>query len=314
MTDIKTPKNAIPKICLICNFKCSKQSEWNRHISARKHIILTENILNTPTEVSGSKCACGKIYKHRQSLFNHKKKCTYITNIVNIELQNVTDQINHAAVPVPVSVPIPSITNEMILNLINQNQELQKQLIELSSQTKIVNNTTMNNQFNLNMFLNEDCKDALNIVDFVESLKLTVNDLEQTGKLGYADGIARIFIQALKRLDVNMRPLHCTDTKRETVYIKDQDIWEKENAQKTKLRNVLHQIARKNLKMIPLWQEQNPNFQYLDTRENNNFLQISLSALGPGSREDLDKQEDKIIRNVLKEVSLEKNKRLVDVA
>jgi hypothetical protein len=163
-----------------------------------------------------------------------------------------------------------------------------------------------NNQFNINVFLNENCKDALNIAEFIESLELTVNDLEQTGKLGYAQGISRIFIKALKQIDVNMRPLHCTDMKRETVYIKDHDIWEKEDTEKTKLRNVLKQIARKNLKMMPKWQEENPEFQYLDTPENDEFLQISLSALGPEYKEDQEKQEDKIIRTVLKEVVLDK--------
>jgi len=211
----------------------------------------------------------------------------------------------------------PTITNEMIINLLEQNKELQKQLVELSKQTTVINNNnttttnnTMNNQFNLNVFLNEECKDALNIADFVESLKLTVSDLEQTGRLGFTQGITRIFVQALKQLDVNMRPLHCTDIKRETVYIKDQDNWEKEDAEKTRLRNVLKRIARKNLKMLPEWQEKNPEFRYLDTRENNEFIQISLSSLGPESKEEQEKQEDKIIRNVLKEVALEKNKKI----
>ena len=134
--------------------------------------------------------------------------------------------------------------------------------------------------------------------------------MEQTGKLGYVDGITRILVQALQQLDVNMRPLHCTDVKREIVYVKDQDIWEKENGQKTKLRNIVSKIARKNLKMMPLWQEQNPKYQFSDTVENTNFIKLSLSALGPASKEEYEKQEDKIIRNVLKEVLLEKNKKI----
>jgi DNA polymerase elongation subunit (family B) len=186
----------------------------------------------------------------------------------------------------------------------------------MSKQTHVINNTTnnntQNNQFNLNVFLNEECKDAINIVDFVESLKITVNDLEQTGHLGYVQGITRIFVQALKQLDVTMRPVHCTDIKRETVYIKDQDNWEKENNEKTKLRNVLKKIARKNLKMLPAWQEQNPDFRYLDTRENNEFIQISLNSLGPETREEQERQEDKIIRNVLKEVVLDKTRKSIE--
>jgi hypothetical protein len=199
---------------------------------------------------------------------------------------------------------------------LKQNNELQKQLVEMSKQTRVINNTTnnntQNNQFNLNVFLNEECKDAINIVDFVESLKITVNDLEQTGKLGYVQGITRIFVQALKQLDVTMRPVHCTDIKRETVYIKDQDNWEKENNEKTKLRNVLKKIARKNLKMLPEWQEQNPDFRYLDTPENNEFIQISLNSLGPETKEEQDRQEDKIIRNVLKEIIVDKTRKSIE--
>ena len=136
-----------------------------------------------------------------------------------------------------------------------------------------------------------------------------MSDLEQTGRLGYTEGITRIFVQALRQLDVNMRPLHCTDMKRETVYIKDQDIWEKENEKKTKLKNVLRMVARKNLTMLPVWQEQNPNYQHLDTQENDMFIRISLSSLGPEGKEEQDKQDDKIIRNVLKEVVLDKSKK-----
>jgi hypothetical protein len=156
--------------------------------------------------------------------------------------------------------------------------------------------------------LNEECKNALNIEDFINSLKLTVNDIEETGKLGYTQGLTRIFVKALNDLDVNMRPFHCTDIKRETVYIKDQDNWEKENAEKTKLRNVLKQIARKNLKMLPEWQEKNPDFRYLDTPENEKFMQISISSLGSEYEDEQEKMDDKIIRNVLKEVVLEKKK------
>jgi hypothetical protein len=202
--------------------------------------------------------------------------------------------------------------NKEIQNsLVEQNKELQNTLLELSKQNTVINTTnniTNNNQFNLNVFLNEECKNALNIADFIDSLKLTVNDIEETGKLGYTQGITRIFVKALKDLDVTMRPFHCTDIKRETVYIKDQDTWEKENAEKTKLRNVLKQIARKNLKMLPEWQEQNPDFRYLDTPENEKFLQISLSSLGSEFKDEQDKMEEKIIRNVLKEVVLDKKK------
>jgi hypothetical protein len=301
MTDMQTLEKTPDFYCEKCAFKCSKQSEWSRHVSTRKHQKNGKYLQKAPQHI----CACGKQYKHRQSLFNHKMKCSFI---------NTTPLICEP------SKPESLVTNEMVLGLIEQNKELQKQLVELSKQTHVINNTTnnttnnntQNNQFNLNVFLNENCKHAINIVDFVESLKITVNDLEQTGRLGYSEGITRIFIDALKRLDVTMRPLHCTDIKRETVYIKDQDNWEKENAEKTKLRNIVKKIARKNLKMLPAWQEQNPDFRYLDTPENNEFIQISLNSLGPESREEQENAENKIIRNVLKEVVIDKSRKIIE--
>lgn len=300
MTDALKPEKTPFFDCTRCNYKCSKQSDWSRHVSTRKHQKTVEYLQKTPPNYL---CSCGKIYTHRQSLFNHKKKCIE-TN--NIQSSNVND--NNIENPITTA----TITNDMILTLIEQNKELQKQLIEMSKQTTIVNNNntttnnTMHNQFNLNVFLNEDCKDALNIADFVDSLKLTVRDLEQTGSLGFTQGITRIFVQALKQLDVNMRPLHCTDLKRETVYIKDQDSWEKENAEKTKLRNALRQIARKNMNLLPSWQAENPDFRYLDTPENQQFIQISLSSLGSEYEDEQEKMDEKIIKNVLKEVVLDK--------
>jgi len=292
MTDACKPQISPKFFCENCDVFCSKKSEWDRHLSTRKHQINSGYLQKAPSYV----CHCGKSYKHRQSLFTHKQKC-YELNSENFEQKEPEKQ---------------SISNDMILTLIEQNKELQKQLIEMSKQTNVINhnntttNNTMNNQFNLNVFLNEDCKDAINIADFINSLKLSVNDLEQTGKLGFTQGITRIFVQALKQLDVNMRPLHCTDIKRETVYIKDQDTWEKEDAEKTKLRNVVKQLARKNLKILPEWQAENPEFRYLDTPENKQFMQISLSSLGSEFEDEQEKMDDKIIKNVLREVVLDK--------
>jgi Zinc-finger double-stranded RNA-binding len=294
MTDANKPSISPKFYCDSCDIGCSKKSEWERHLTTRKHKNNSGYLQKAPAHV----CSCGKIYKHRQSLFTHKQKCEIIPSMIEPKEERSIEQQQ------------PSITNDMILTLIEQNKELQKQLIEMSKQNNIVNNNTtnntMNNQFNLNVFLNEDCKDALNIADFINSLKLTVTDLEQTGKLGFTQGITRIFVQALKQLDVNMRPLHCTDIKRETVYIKDQDTWEKEDAEKTKLRNVIKQLARKNLKVLPEWQQENPEYRYLDTPENKKFMEISINSLGSEFEDEQEKMDDKIIRNVLKEVVLDK--------
>jgi hypothetical protein len=299
MTDAYRPYISPKYHCNYCDIGCSKKSEWDRHITTRKHKNKAEYLQKAPSY----ECICGKTYKHRQSLFTHKQRCNLQQPIMFSEKEENLQEIVHHNQQ-------PSITNDMILTLIEQNKELQKQLIEMSKQTNIVNNNTtnntMNNQFNLNVFLNEDCKDAINIADFVGSLKLSVNDLVQTGKLGFTQGITRIFVKALKELDVNMRPLHCTDIKRETVYIKDQDTWEKEDVEKTKLRNVIKQLARKNLKVLPEWQAENPEYRYLDTPENKQFMEISISSLGSEYQDEQEKMDDKIIRNVLKEVVLDK--------
>ena len=173
---------------------------------------------------------------------------------------------------------------------------------------KIGNNnttTTNNNQFNLQMFLNEDCKNALNIKDFVNSLQLTINDLTNTGKLGYVDGITRIFVNALNDMDVTERPIHCTDIKRETVYIKDADKWEKEGSENSKLKRTIRDIENKNIKMIPKWQEENPECRIIDTRQADELMEISINALG--GNEEKEKLEKKIVKNVLKEVMIDKN-------
>jgi hypothetical protein len=307
------PKKTPEFCCEKCAFISSNRKDYMRHLSTRKHVLsAASNQLEPflPKKTPEHKCSqCSKIYYSKSGLWNHRKKCVKSDCNNDMPIQQNEKQMEN-------TTKEGLNVNTLVLDLLKQNNELQKQLVEMSKQTHIINNTTnnntQNNQFNLNVFLNEECKDAINIVDFVESLKITVNDLEQTGHLGYVQGITRIFVQALKQLDVTMRPVHCTDIKRETVYIKDQDIWEKENNEKTKLRNVLKKIARKNLKMLPAWQEQNPDFRYLDTRENNEFIQISLNSLGPETREEQERQEDKIIRNVLKEVVLDKTRKSIE--
>jgi len=302
----KNAKKRQDYLCTECNFTCSKKSEWSRHIITVKHQNRTKsNEKNAETKTTYKCSTCDKEYKAKNSLWYHMKKCS-----------SVVQQIK----PVENKIELDTTRSlEIITDLLKQNKELHEQIIEMSKEPKIVNNNTItnnhitnsnnnttNNQFNLNMFLNEECKNAVNIMDFVRSLNLTVEDIEETGRLGYVGGMTRIFVNALKDMDVKMRPIHCTDIKRETVYVKDQDTWEKDNAEKNKLKRALKQVAHKNLQLLPEWQEQNPDYRILDTPENQQFMQISLSSLGAYSEEDSQKQEDKILKNVLKEVVLDK--------
>jgi hypothetical protein len=281
--------------------------EWQRHISTQKHLKGESNLPKTYN------CSnCGKAYKHRQSLFSHRKKVHNLDD--NIE-PDIRDDVEDE--PQIGDNPKGMITNEMVLKLIEQNTELQKQIIELSKQTTIVNNTqninntTNNNQFNLNLFLNETCKDALNIDDFMNSLHLTVEDLEETGRLGFVQGITRIFLQGLKDLDVTRRPFHCTDIKRETVYIKDQDRWEKETTEKKLMKQALNQVVRKNLKMIHVWREDHPDYLRSNTQDNDDYMKIYLSSLGSAYDDEQQRMDEKIIRNVLREIILDKKNELI---
>jgi hypothetical protein len=193
--------------------------------------------------------------------------------------------------------------------LIEQNNKI----IELASKPSNINtqNNTNNNQFNLQFFLNETCKDAMNIVDFVNSLKLTIDDFETTGKLGFIDGISRIFIKELKKLETEKLPIHCTDLKRETVYIKDNDIWKKENEEKQKLKWAIDRIAQLNLNQLQNWQQEYPECIENNTKENEYFFKLAAVALGGRGTDEEDKYREKIMRNVLKEVVLDKHSKVL---
>lgn len=287
--------------CYVCNFKCGKSSNWAVHLSTKKHKSLISIDEHSITMFS---CECGNKYKHMSSLCKHKKKCNY----------EVAQDKERAVVEPNVSsdlfIKFMQQNKEMQNFFIEQNKELQNKVLELSKTqnvTNIQNNNIQNiNNFNLNVFLNEQCKDAINITDFVESLQLEVADLEETGRLGYVLGITRIFINKLKEMDVYERPVHCTDIKRETVYIKDKDAWEKENASKSTLKQAVKKIARKNLQKLPAWQEMNPDYTKLDTPENDEYRKISLNSLGSYTEEEEEKEINKIMRNVLKEVVINK--------
>jgi hypothetical protein len=301
------PINAEKYKCKICNFICSKQSNWNIHISTAKHKIRTLelDVQENAKYNTMHKCyGCNKEYKSRSALWYHKtiaKKC-----------RTETDTDSYEDLP-DVREKNISKTHELLTELLKQNNDLQRQIIELSKEPKTVNNynsmnttNNNNNQFNLNLFLNETCKDALKIDDFMDSLELSIEDLEKTGELGFVQGITRIFLNGLKELEVSRRPIHCTDVKRETVYIKDQDKWEKESTEKTKMRQALNQAVRKNLRLIPAWREKHPDYLRSNTKDNDDYIKISLNSLGSEYDDEQKRMDDKIIRNILKEVVLDK--------
>jgi hypothetical protein len=197
---------------------------------------------------------------------------------------------------------------EMQMFMMEQQKELNNTIMELvKKQGHVTTTITTNNQFNLNFFLNEQCKNAINIQDFLDNIQLTVADIEATGRLGYVNGISRIFVNKLKEMDVFKRPLHCTDLKRETVYIRDNDTWEKEKDEQPRLKKLVKIMARKNLKQLPAWQEKNPEYAINNSAQNEAFTQLSLTCLGAFTEEEDEKDTQKILRNVLKEIRVDRN-------
>ena len=212
------------------------------------------------------------------------------------------------------------ITKELIMQLIQQNQNLQEMLheqhnkmFEIAKEGKIIttnnnniNNTTNNTQFNLNVFLNETCKDAINMSDFIDSLNVNLKDLEYTAKTSYAEGISKIFINGLASLNVPDRPLHCSDTKRDTIYIKDQDTWEKDDETKTKLTKAIKIVGHKNMKQIVEWQKANPEYNDPDSKQNDRYQEMLCNAMCGSTKEESVKNYEKIIKNIAKEVVIDK--------
>ena len=295
-----TSKNIQKFECETCDFKCCKKGDYNRHMLTSKHKKLIEiNNLSTNTTKNTSKNAdilicniCNKQYKERSGLWRHKQKCE------QPQPQSQGESLNDIVNP------------EFIMTLLKQNNELQQQILELCK-NGITNNSvnqvnSHNKTFNLNVFLNEQCKDAMNIMDFVDSIKLDLSDLESVGKLGYINGISNIIIKNLKALDVHMRPIHCADLKRETMYVKSQNIWEKEDEENKNIRRAIKHVAFKNIKNLELFQELHPDCLEYDSKHGDHFLRLRIEALGGGSSNvDYDSQT-KMIKKIAKEVTIDK--------
>jgi hypothetical protein len=312
-----TPKNAVYAECLKCDFKCFKKSDWSRHILTRKHKNDddddanddTTSVQKTPFTPKKSKhypCECGKKYAYRQGLNLHKKKCKFIHDNASIE-NNTLEKENNLKVDIKNNDSFNE--KEIILSLLNQNNMLQNQILDMCKErtnTCINNgNINYNKTFNLNIFLNEQCKDAMNIMEFVESLKLQISDLESVGKLGFVEGISNIIVRNLKALDVHKRPLHCSDMKREILYIKDEDKWEKENQDKKKLKKAIKYIAHKNTKMISEFKAKYPDCIYSASKKSDQYNKLIIEAMGGLGNEDED-NENKIIKKIAKEVVINK--------
>ncbi len=297
----KSPKISSRFVCDICNYRCCKPSEYNKHLSTAKHKIL-QNPTYGDNNMNTYSCPCGKTYKHSSTLYAHKKKCKLNSNV-------------DAEENVIISTTTEISEKDLIMLIVKQNTELIKENNEFKNMMmKVIengthnttNNTTNshNKAFNLNFFLNETCKDAMNIMDFVDSIKLQLSDLEKVGELGYVEGISNIIVKNLNELDVTLRPVHCTDKKRETMYIKDEDKWEKDESN-SKIKKAIKRVASKNQRLLPKFKEAHPDCGTYHSKYSDQYNKIIIEAVGGSGDNDAEKEE-KIIRNITRATTIEK--------
>jgi len=308
MANILGPKSSVKFECKCCDYATSKQSQYDRHLLTSKHKRLTYPNENGQKGTIHS-CHCGKIYKHLSSLCKHRKSCDYNDNNNNNREPSITTQQN-------------TVDNtSLIVELLKQNQEFKDLIVEERREfQKIIiemagnagnntncHNTNSNNKFNLNLFLNETCKDAIAMNDFIQNLEVTVEDFINTGDVGFVNGISKVMVERMREMDLHTRPMHCTDLKRETIYVKDAEKWEKDEDKRV-LRSAVKSVANKNYKQLQEWYDNSkPEVEQLGTEECENYFKYYKAALGGYGKDEDKKFEDKIMRNVMKEAIIDKN-------
>ena len=285
--------------CEKCDYKCTKKTLWNQHLATQKHNRQQmETNGNIKYANKNNQCEnCGKFYQDRSGLWKHKKRCV-LTKKQNIEITNLEAENNNLKDLIKEMMhgytKDIEIKKEMMGQLKEQNQIIQEMI------PKLGNNN--NNKFNINVFLNEQCKDAINLSDFIDSLNVQAHDLIYTQKKGLIEGISTVFVNGLKQLDTFQRPIHCTDIKREILYIKDNDTWEKEES-KVKIRTAINDVAHKQREAIKKWESDNPLWQQSDNGKDE-YIDLVKTVM-----EDIDKNsisENKIIKTIIKETIIDK--------
>jgi len=290
----KLEKNLNKYFCETCDFKCKQKCDWDRHILRPKHINNQKEIQKLEKTFI---CKCSKIFLTSAGLWKHKKICTFKIK------ENIVEEKE--------DINIDITDKNLILTLIQQNNELQKQMLEVIKNGTTTNiNNSMNNSnnktFNLQVFLNETCKDAMNIMDFVDSIKIQLSDIESIGELGFVNGMSKLIIKHLNALDENMRPVHCSDPKRDSLYVKDKNVWEKEDPENKKIKKAIKYISHKNICAIPEWKAKYPDCIYSDSLKSDQYNHIVLEAMGGSGDNDAEKA-DKIVKKISKVVTIAKN-------
>lgn len=296
-------KNIASFHCKKCDYTTSTNCNYKKHCMTAKHMMDTNKskCIIVYRNSGDYKCDCGKMYKYSQGLYKHKKTCslTYCNK----------------------SVP-SNLTTAMVVELIKENQEFKSMLVEQQKENSILmnkmmeisqnslilpttinnNNTTNNNQFNLNLFLNETCKNAINFTDFIDNIQVTDNDLENNARMGFVDGVTKIIMDNLKQLELNNRPIHCTDVKRETIYVKEENQWEKDNSKEV-IQKGIQEITRKNMCQLSEWRENNPEYEDMETETGEKSIIMQQNSMAGVKR---DAFYPKIIKKIAKETIIDR--------
>ncbi len=304
----KVPKSSTFFICEKCDYNTSRESQFIRHMATDKHKRVTLE-LQKGQKSSEHICDCGKHYKHRQGLWKHRLNCLIFNNKTFCDDLNeeVTNKILHDIIKQ--KDEIIKMKNDIIdgkTELINEHRKLKElTLNQFNNNTNYINSNNTNN-FNLQFFLNVQCKDALNISEFIDTLNVSISDLEETGRLGFVEGVSKIFINGLTELDINKRPIHCSDLKRETIYVKDKDVWQKEELDRNKIKQIIKGITNKNIKKILEWQKLYPDYNDSSSKTNDKYLQIVSNVMNGSTEEETQKNYNKIIAKIAKETVIQK--------
>ena len=289
--------------CEKCDYSTIRNSQYQRHLLTTKHKLLTA------PKYTLNMCVCGKTYTHLTSLYAHKQICKKIEKKKSLKEDN--EKKNNVKEQEPGTIVELIKQNQDFKSLLieqqRENQKLQKQLIEAVRTGTVINNTTNNNQkFNLNFFLNTTCKDAMNMTDFINAIEIEFKDIENIGKQGYVLGMTDMILSRIKDLDITKRPLHCTDIKRETMYIKDNDEWSKDTLENNKLRNMINIVAKENYSTLPLWMKEYPECDKVDNPRYNLCLDMMRNLLGDVGDEQT-RMDSKIIKNISSHIVIDKN-------
>ena len=317
----KVSKSLSNFYCEYCDYKCFRKCDFKKHLLTDKHNVSKDGNQMETTEISKSqkdmKCECGKSYKNKSGLWKHQKKCKLSEEKCKKSEENitlVTEEIEEKSEGNNQNENMNILIN-LFQEQLKENKELkeliieqQKKIMEISSGTNITNNNnTTNNKFNLQIFLNEKCKDAFNISDFINGINVSFKDFENFGRLGYVGSINNILIRELKGIDVYKRPFHCSDLKREVIHVKDNNTWVKDEDKKH-MKRAIKLIEHKNIKLVPGWLKANPKADDISTKKHEEYMKILDNSMGEMKDEDNERNYEKIIKNVAKEILIDKEK------